>query len=194
MITIEGLTYSYPGAERPALTDFSLDVSEGELVGILGPNGSGKSTLCYAIAGFLPSYFRGDVSGSLQVGGLDPIALGPSSLVGTVGFVFQDPFSQITGARFSVREEVAFGLENLAVPREEMGPRVEDALRMAGLTHLADRSPFELSGGEQQRLALASVLALQPKVLILDEPTSQLDPHGARQVMEAVDRLTTERK
>ena len=194
MIAIEGLTYSYPGSERPALTDLSLQVAEGELIGILGPNGSGKSTLCYAMAGFLPSYFHGEVAGSIQVGGLDPITLGPSALVGTVGFVFQDPFSQITGARFSVREEVAFGLENLAVPPEEMRPRVDDALRLTGLTHLADRSPFELSGGEQQRLALASVLALQPKILILDEPTSQLDPHGARQVIEAVDRLTAERK
>ena len=194
MIAIEGLTYSYPGAEKPALTDFSLKVSEGELVGILGPNGSGKSTLCYAMAGFLPAYFRGNIRGSLQVGGLDPIALGPSALVGTVGFVFQDPFSQITGARFTVREEVAFGLENLAISPDEMRPRVEDALRLTGLTHLADRSPFELSGGEQQRLALASVLALQPKILILDEPTSQLDPLGARQVIEAVDRLTAERK
>lgn len=194
MIAIEGLTYSYPGSDAAALMDLSLDVAEGEFLGIVGPNGSGKTTLCYAMAGFLPSYFHGHIHGTLSMAGLDPIAAGPSALVGTVGFVFQDPFSQITGARFSVREEVAFGLENLGVPPEVMRSRVEDALNVTGLTGLADRSPFELSGGEQQRLALASVLALQPKILILDEPTSQLDPQGARQVIEAVDRLTAEAK
>lgn len=193
MIEVTGLHYTYPGMDRPALSDLSLRIPEGQFVSIVGANGSGKSTLCYALAGFIPSFFRGRVQGQVRVSGIDPLSGGPSAVAGRVGLVFQDPFSQITGARFSVEEEIAFGLENLGVDREEMRVRVEEALRLVGLSALSDRSPYELSGGEQQRLALASILALRPRVLVLDEPTSQLDPQGARQVIEAVDRLTAER-
>lgn len=194
MIQLNDLSYSYPGAERPALAEVSLRIEEGEFVGIVGANGSGKSTLCYALAGFLPSLFQGECHGQIQVAGLDPTRTGPAALAGTVGFVFQDPFSQITGARFSLEEEVAFGLENIGLPREQMAGRVREALQLVGLGDLADRSPFELSGGEQQRLGLASILALQPQILLLDEPTSQLDPTGARQVIEIVDALTADRR
>jgi energy-coupling factor transporter ATP-binding protein EcfA2 len=193
MIEVTGLHYTYPGMDHPALSDLSLQIPEGQFVSIVGANGSGKSTLCYALAGFIPSFFRGRVQGQVRVGGIDPLSGGPSAVAGRVGLVFQDPFSQITGARFSVEEEIAFGLENLGVDREEMRARVDEALRLVGLSALSDRSPYELSGGEQQRLALASILALRPRVLVLDEPTSQLDPQGARQVIEAVDRLTAER-
>jgi energy-coupling factor transporter ATP-binding protein EcfA2 len=194
MIEIQSLTYRYPGTGQSALTDLSLAIPEGQFVSIVGPNGAGKSTLCYALAGFVPSFFRGQVQGTIRVAGMDPIASGPSILVGTVGLVIQDPFSQVTGARFSLAEEVAFGLENLGVAASEMPARVMDALRVVRLEALAGRSPFELSGGEQQRLALAAILVLQPKVLILDEPTSHLDPQGVREVIAAVDRLTAERK
>lgn len=192
MIEVEDFGYTYPDATRPALAGVSLRIREGEFVGIVGANGSGKSTLFYALAGFLPSLFQGECRGKVQVEQMDPTRSGPSALAGTVGLVFQDPFNQISGARFSIEEEVAFGLENLGVPREEMAGRVEQALRLVGLSDLADRSPFELSGGEQQRLALASILVLQPRILLLDEPTSQLDPAGARDVIEILDSLTAE--
>lgn len=192
MIELTRLRYTYPGGQGAALSELSLTIPDGQFVGVVGANGSGKSTLCYLLAGFLPSFFRGRVEGRAQVGGFDPISDGPSALAGRVGLVFQDPFSQITGTRFSVQEEVAFGLENLGVERGEMRRRVEEALFLVGLSALAERSPYELSGGEQQRLAIASILALRPQVLILDEPTSQLDPQGARQVIETVDRLTAE--
>lgn len=193
MIEVTGLQYTYPEMNRPALSELSLQIPDGQFVALVGANGSGKSTLCYALAGFIPSFFRGRVQGQVRVGGIDPLTGGPSAVAGRVGLVFQDPFSQITGARFSVEEEIAFGLENLGVDREEMTVRVEEVLRQVGLSALSDRSPYELSGGEQQRLALASILALQPQILLLDEPTSQLDPQGARQVIETVDRLTAER-
>ena len=194
MIEVNDLSYTYPGTTRPALDKVSLRLGEGEFVGVVGANGSGKSTLCYALAGFLPTLYQGECHGQVQVAGLDPIRAGPSALAGTVGFVFQDPFSQISGARFSLEEEVAFGLENLGLPREQMAGRVKEALALVGLSDLAGRSPFELSGGEQQRLALASILVLQPQILLLDEPTSQLDPVGAKKVIESVDALAAERR
>jgi len=193
MIQLNGLSYSYPGSKRPALAEISLTIQEGEFVGVVGANGSGKSTLCYALAGYLPSMFQGECQGQILVAGVDPTRAGPAALAGMLGFVFQDPFNQITGARFSLEEEVAFGLENLGLPREQMAERVRESLQFVGLGALADRSPFELSGGEQQRLALASILALQPRLLLLDEPTSQLDPTGARQVIEVVDALAADR-
>jgi energy-coupling factor transporter ATP-binding protein EcfA2 len=192
-IEVSDLRYSYPGADRPALDGITFRIEQGELVGVVGANGSGKSTLCYALAGFLPALYQGTAEGTVRVMGLDPVRSGPSAMAGTIGLVLQDPFSQISGARLTVEEEVAFGLENLGVPRAEMAPRVGRALRLAGLGSLAGRSPFELSGGEQQRLALASIFAMEPKVLLLDEPISHLDPVGAREVITAVDQLTAER-
>jgi energy-coupling factor transporter ATP-binding protein EcfA2 len=190
VIEFQDLTYSYPGSDQPALSEIRLRVGAGEFVGVVGANGAGKSTLCYALAGLLPSLFRGAIRGTVLVDGQDAPRAGPARLAGTVGLVLQNPFSQISGARFSVAEEVAFGLENLGVPRAEMAVRVAEALSVVGLSQLAERSPFELSGGEQQRLALAAILAMRPPVLLLDEPTSQLDPLGARDLIAAVDALT----
>lgn len=188
-ITITGLTYSYPRAERPALDGISLVVPAGEFCAVVGANGAGKSTLCYALAGFMPGFFRGELAGDITAGGMDVVAASVAELAGTVGLVFANPFNQITGARFTVREEIAFGLENLGVPRDEMERRVADVMALAKLTDLADRSPFALSGGQQQRLAIASVLVMQPQILVLDEPTSQLDPIGTREVFSLLHDL-----
>ncbi len=192
MITIEHLTYTYPATGRPALQDLSLHIPAGQFCAIVGANGAGKSTLCYALTGFVPHFYRGRMEGRLQVAGHDIAVTPPSALVGLVGLVFANPFNQITGACYTVREEVAFGLENLGVPPAAMEQRIAQALALTGLTELADRSPFALSGGQQQRLALAAVLAMQPRVLVLDEPTSQLDPVGTREVFTVLAALAAQ--
>ncbi|MBX7233689.1 MAG: energy-coupling factor ABC transporter ATP-binding protein [Caldilineales bacterium] len=193
MIEIEGLTYSYPAATQPALHDLSLSIPAGQFCALLGANGAGKSTLCYAISGFVPHFYRGQMEGKIQVAGIGIGGASLADLAGVVGLVFSNPFNQITGACYTVAEEIAFGLENLGLPRAEMHARIDHVLALAGLAELAARSPFALSGGQQQRLALASILAMQPQVLVLDEPTSQLDPAGAREVFAMLAALAAER-
>ncbi len=189
LIELEHVTYSYPIGTRPALSDVSLQVTEGEFVALIGPNDAGKSTLCYALAGFVPHFFRGQLEGRVQVAGLQSNTSSLNELVLRVGLVVQNPFNQISGTKYTVYEEVAFGLENLGVPREEMHERVDEALHANGIADLADRSPYSLSGGQQQRVALTSILVMQPKVLVLDEPTSQMDPAGTREVFGLIRSL-----
>lgn len=186
LVTLEHVTYRYPLTETPALNDISLTVEAGEFVAVIGPNGAGKSTLCYALSGFVPHFFKGELIGSVRVEGREVRETALSEWVTRVGLVFQNPFNQISGAKYTVYEEVAFGLENLGVPRDEMKARVEEALALTGIRHLAERSPYSLSGGQQQRVALASILVMRPRVLVLDEPTSQLDPIGTREVFSVI--------
>lgn len=188
-IDVRSLTYSYPGARSPALKDISFQVEAGQLAALIGANGAGKSTLCLALAGLIPSLFHGQMQGSVTVAGLDTHTVSSGELAGRVGLVLQNPVNQLSGMRYTVYEEVAFGLENLGVPPAEMPARIEDALRQVGLLALADRSPYALSGGQQQRLALASVLALRPSALVLDEPAAMLDPQGSRLIFETVRNL-----
>jgi energy-coupling factor transporter ATP-binding protein EcfA2 len=182
MIRLSDVTYFYPRATVPALNELTLEVPAGQFCAVIGANGAGKSTLCAALAGFVPHFYRGRLSGKVEVAGIDVAASSLAQIAGTVGLVFSNPFNQITGARFTVREEVAFGLENMGVPVDEMEARIDDILRFAGLAEMADRSPYALSGGQQQRLAIASVLVMRPQVVVLDEPTSQLDPIGSKEV------------
>lgn len=192
MIEAHALTYYYPRAERPALSGLDLNIPAGQFCAVLGANGAGKSTLAYALTGFIPHFFRGRLEGRLDVAG-HAIAQTPlAQLAGEIGFVFANPFNQITGAKFTVRQEIAFGLENLGVPRAEMVERVEEMLSLLGLEEAADRSPIALSGGQQQRLAIASVLVMRPRVLVLDEPTSQLDPAGSEAIFRLLRALATE--
>lgn len=194
MITLDRVTYSYPQAKRPALDDVTLQIDTGEFVAIVGENGAGKSTLCAALAGLVPHHFRGDLQGKILVDGIEPAKTTLGDLAGRVGLVFQNPYNQLSGAKLTVAEEVAFGLENLGVPRPEMLPRIRSALARVGAAELADRSPFELSGGEVQRVALACILVMEPAVLVLDEPTAQLDPMGAASVLNAIRALASERR
>jgi energy-coupling factor transporter ATP-binding protein EcfA2 len=189
VVNIRNLTYKYPLTETPALKKISLQVQEGEFVAVVGPNGAGKSTLCYTIAGFVPHFFKGELTGSAIVAGVETSTAPLNELVRNVGLAFQNPFNQITGARYTVFEEVAFGLENLGIPRDEMKARVELALATTGIADLAQRSPYSLSGGQQQRVALTSILVMQPRVLVLDEPTSQMDPIGTREVFGVIRKL-----
>jgi energy-coupling factor transport system ATP-binding protein len=194
MIALRGLRYRYPQTDRPALDGITVSIKPGELVGVVGANGAGKSTLCYALTGYIPHFFGGSVEGEVQVAGHDVRRTPVSELVADVGLVFHNPFNQISGARYTVLEEVAFGLENLGVEPEAMRARSLQALKAAGLDDLAERSPFTLSGGEQQRLAIAAVMAMQPRVLVLDEPTSQLDPAGTRAAFEVLRQLARTRE
>ena len=189
LIELEGVSYTYPTGGAPALTDIDLRVTEGEFVAVIGPNGAGKSTLCYTLAGFVPHFFKGDLQGRVQVAGVETTASTLNQWVLNVGLVFQNPFNQISGTKYTVYEEVAFGLENLGVPRNEIQARVDEALAINGIRDLADRSPYSLSGGQQQRVALTSILVMQPKVLVLDEPTSQMDPAGTREVFGLIRSL-----
>jgi energy-coupling factor transporter ATP-binding protein EcfA2 len=192
VVEIEALGFKYAEAEAFALQDISLQIPAGEFLVIIGPNESGKSTLCYAIAGFIPHFFKGDLSGHIQVAGINTAKASLSDIVCKVGLAFQNPFNQISGSKFTVYEEVAFGLENLGVPRDEMPARIEHVLALTGIEDLAQRSPYALSGGQQQRVALASILVMQPDVLVLDEPTSQLDPIGTREVFQVIKDLSRE--
>jgi energy-coupling factor transporter ATP-binding protein EcfA2 len=186
IINLQNVTYKYPLTHSPALRDISLQVEEGEFVAVVGPNGAGKSTLCYTLAGFVPHFFKGELSGTVEVAGVESHNSTLSEMVLNVGLAFQNPFNQISGAKYTVFEELAFGLENIGIPREEMKARVEDAMKLTGINELADRSPYSLSGGQQQRVALTSILVMQPKVLVLDEPTSQMDPIGTREVFGVI--------
>lgn len=186
IVEINNLTYHYPMTEESALKNLSLNVEEGEFLAIVGPNGAGKSTLCYTISGFIPHFFKGDLEGTVKVANVETRDSTLSEWVLNVGLAFQNPFNQMSGAKFTVFEEIAFGLENIGVPREEITSRVENAMKLTGITDLANRSPFSLSGGQQQRVALTSILVMEPKVLVLDEPTSQLDPIGTREVFKII--------
>jgi len=187
MITVTDLTFSYPGADRPAVQGVNLEIAENELCLVVGPSGSGKSTLLRCLNGLIPHFSGGTLTGTLRVNGLDPVLLTPREMSQTVGFVFQDPEAQFVVDR--VEDEIAFSLENAALPKDEMEKRVEQALSLLELTHLRARRLETLSGGELQRVAVAAALALKPGILVLDEPTSQLDPHGAEELLEALVQL-----
>jgi energy-coupling factor transport system ATP-binding protein len=179
---VDRLTYAYPGGLRPALEEVSLTVEEGEVVSVLGPSGGGKSTLLRALAGLVPHFHGGSFSGRVEVAGLDTRRHRPADLAGRVATVFQDPEDQVvlTG----VAAEVEFGLENVGVLPHEIRGRALEALETVGARTLAGRRAQEVSGGELQRVCIASALALAPELLLLDEPTSQLDPGAVGPILE----------
>lgn len=190
VITVENLRYRYPHTEQLALDGLNFSVEQGEFIGIIGENGAGKSTLSQAIMGLVPQFYKGAYGGKVMVDGIEAGKTPVAQLCGHVGLVFQNPFNQLSGAKETVYEEVAFGMQNLAVPSEEMKKRVEEALKLLDIWQYRDRNPFDLSGGQMQRVAIASVLVMRPDVMILDEPTSQLDPEGSNEVFRAVETLT----
>jgi energy-coupling factor transporter ATP-binding protein EcfA2 len=184
---VEQLTYSYPGGRAPAVSEVSLEVGPGELVCLLGSSGSGKSTLLRALAGLVPHFHGGRFAGRVEISGRDTRRTSPSGLAGTVASVFQDPEDQVVFTR--VENEVAFGLENVGTAPDQISGRALEALSALGADHLAERKTHELSAGELQRVCVASSLALRPELLLLDEPTSQLDPDAAESLLDLATEL-----
>ena len=190
LIEVKDLKYRYPGTTQLALDGVSFTVEKGEFIGIAGENVAGKSSLSQALLGLIPQFYKGAYGGSVTVCGMDARSTPVSELCRHVGLVFQNPFNQLSGAKDTVYDEVGYGLQNLGFPPEEIRTRVESVLRCFGIWEYRDRNPFDLSGGQLQRVAICSVLAMKPDVLILDEPTSQLDPEGSEEVFHTVDELT----
>ncbi len=189
-VEVRGLSFRYEGSEEWALREVDLEIDRGELVLVLGPTGSGKSTFLRCLIGLIPHFYSGEYLGSVRVMGMEVASTPVHRLATRVGMVFQNPETQIFST--SVESELAFPLENLGVPPEEIRWRVEDALDRFGLRDLRRRNPAELSGGQKQRLAIATVTAMGPDVLLLDEPTSMLDPLAAKEVLDLVVELCRE--
>jgi energy-coupling factor transport system ATP-binding protein len=187
MIRFEHLTYRYPGTELPVLDDLDLEIREGEFLLVMGPSGAGKSTLLRCLNGLVPHFYGGSIAGRVTVDGRDPVARGPRGMADAVGFVLQDPEAQFVVDK--VEDELAFALENQGLDPILMRKRVEEVLDQLSIAHLRQRSVNTLSGGERQRVAIAAVMTLQPRILVLDEPTSQLDPQAAEEVLDTLVKL-----
>jgi len=184
IIETRNLAYTYPGGTKPSITDVSIKIEPGEFTLITGPSGCGKTTLCRCFNGLIPHFYQGEMKGETIISGLNVTEHHTFELAKHVGLVFQNPENQLFA--LSVEKDVAFGLENLGFSREEMRNRVDSALKLTGIYDLRERAPHELSGGQQQRVAIASVLAMQPSVMVLDEPTSFLDPLSAKKIFEVI--------
>jgi energy-coupling factor transporter ATPase len=187
IIETTNLTYTYPGGTKQSINDISIKIEKGEFTLITGPSGCGKTTLCRCFNGLIPHFYQGEMSGNITVAGLNITKHPTYELAQHVGLVFQNPENQLFA--LSVEKDVAFGLENLGVQREEMRKTVDWALQLTGINDIRERAPHELSGGQQQRVAIASVLAMKPQVIVLDEPTSFLDPLSARKIFEVIHEL-----
>ena len=190
MIELQSLTFRYAGADRDALHDITLTIPDGAFLGIIGPAGAGKTTLAHAIGGIVPHAVRGDFYGAVRVDGLDTADTRLTDLSRIVGTVFQDVESQIISS--VVEDELLYGLENFGVPREEIEERMTFALEEVGIAALRHRTIASLSGGQRQKVAIASLVALRPKILVLDEPTGELDPSSSRQIFSLLQKLNRE--
>jgi len=190
LIEIKNLSFTYANTEEPALKNINLIINEGEFVLLTGPSGCGKTTLCRCLNGLIPHFYNGEMEGDVIIDGLNTKEYPVYKLAQKVGLVFQDPENQLVS--LNVEKELAFAPENLGLPKEEIRRRVKETLQLLKIEHLRHKAPYELSGGEQQRVAIASVLTLKPKILVLDEPTSNLDPKGAEQVLKTIKKLNEE--
>jgi len=187
IIETKNLTYTYPGGTKPSISDISIKVEKGEFVLITGPSGCGKTTLCRCFNGLIPHFYQGELKGEISVAEMDTTKHQTHAMAKHVGLVFQNPENQLFA--LSIEKDVAFGLENLGAPREEIRKRVDWALKQTDIYDLRERSPHEVSGGQQQRVAIAAVLAMQPEIIVLDEPTSFLDPLSAEKIFEVIREL-----
>ncbi|MDD5417905.1 MAG: ABC transporter ATP-binding protein [Candidatus Nanoarchaeia archaeon] len=189
IVKFKNYSWKYSETDKYVLKNINLTIQQGEFLGIIGNVGSGRSTLCMSLLGLVPHLFYGKTKGELIVDDIVVKKAKISDLSSRVGLVLQSPDTQLTGAGTNVEEELAFGLENLGVPRREIIKKVDSMLKLLNLEQLRNRSPFELSGGQQQKVAIASVFIMEPKILVLDEPTAQLDPLGTEQVFSFIKKL-----
>lgn len=194
MIELKNVSFKYELQEEKTIKNMDLYVKQGEFVGIIGKNGSGKTTLCNIIRGIIPDFVQGQISGDIVIDNKNIDDIKRGEMAELVGFVFQNPFSQISGIKKTVFEEIAYGLENLGVEREEIRQRVTDVIKLLKIEDLQDKNPNELSGGQSQRVAIASIIVMNPKVLIFDEPTSQLDPLGTEEIFDILKLLKSQNK
>lgn len=191
-VRIENLTWKYSNTDRPAIEGLNLEIDENTFLGIVGPNESGKTTLVSCIKGLIPRNFSGVWQGRVELFGHDSSSKSSTELAKEVGFVFADPEAQFTA--MSVEEEIAFGMENIGLSVPEIRERLEWVAELTMIRDLLDKSPYDISGGQKQRVAIASVLAMKPRIIILDEPTSMLDPLGKDTVFEILHKMKHELK
>jgi energy-coupling factor transport system ATP-binding protein len=192
-LTLADVSYRYAGGQGLSLNDITMTLEPGEVLGVVGANESGKSTLCLVAAGLAPGTIQGHLDGHVTIDDLDTQSAHPHELAQRCGILFQNPDTQLSGTARSVWEEIGFGPRNLGLPLDEIVDRVDEAMGALGISELAPRDPTRLSGGQAQLVALASVLAMRPAYLLLDEPTSQLDPRGTRLVGDALEGLVARR-
>lgn len=191
-VIVKNLKYKYPNSDKFALDDINFSLSKGDFLSVVGSNGSGKSTLLYALSGLIPHFFKGSYGGDVFIYNKSILENPLYETTKRVSIVFQNPLNQLSGAKRTVYEEVAFGLENKGVPSDKMDSIITEVLTEMDIYHLKDQNPFTLSGGQMQRLAIASIMALKPEILLFDEPASQLDPAGTEYVFEAIKKLSDE--
>lgn len=188
-ITIKDLTYKYPIGKEDVLKAINIEFEKGKMYALIGSNGSGKTTLCNLLRGYIPHFHKGKLKGDVLIEGKDIRDWEMGELAEKVGFVFQNPFTQISGVRDTVFEEIAYGLENLGVEVETILNKVEAVIELLNIQHLRDKNPSELSGGQKQRVAFASIIVMEPDILVIDEPTSQLDPEGTEEIFKIIKML-----
>ncbi len=194
LVELRDYHFEYAIAFEPTLKGINLTLEEGKLYALVGPNGAGKTTLANAIRGFVPKFHVGDESGDVVVFGKNMKDLELTDLATEIGYIFQNPFTQMSGAKQTIFGEIAYGLENIGVAEDEIADRVEDVMKLTKTDELRDRNPLELSGGQQQRVALASTLVMEQSVYIIDEPTSQLDPQSTDAIFEIIQGLKEQGK
>ena len=191
---IENVNYKYPLEDKQALKNINIEIKKGEFWAVIGKNGSGKTTFCNMLRRFVPDFYKGELTGKIMLEDKELKDYSQKELVQKIGFVFQNPFTQISGVKDTVFDEIAYGLENLGLYKEEIISRVEKILKLLEIEKLRDRNPYDLSGGQKQRVALASIIAMDPDILVIDEPTSQLDPKGTEDIFKIINLMANEGK
>lgn len=191
LIEFHNFYFRYKRNKEYQLNEISIKIDENKFILLAGPTGSGKTTLIRCMNGLIPQFYPGFYRGYVKVLGKDTAEAPIADLSTEVGIVFQNPENQLIS--MSVEHEIAFGMENLGIPREEMEKRIKEVIKITEIEHLLDKAPFELSGGEQQRVAIASILVLEPKILVLDEPTALLDPNMADKIIKLLKKIQTEK-
>lgn len=193
-VEFKNVTYTYPLGKKPALKNITCTFEKGKFYGIIGENAGGKTTLCNLIRGLVPHFYHGKLEGEAMIEGVKIQEANIDVLSTKIGYIFQNPFTQISGVRKTVFAEIALGLENLGVPKKEMIERVIEVAKLVKIEELLEKDPNRLSGGQRQRVAFASIIAMNPEILVIDEPTSQLDPEGTEGVFEIIHMLKEQGK
>ena len=193
-LKLENVNYKYPLEEKNTLKNINIEIKKGEFWAVIGKNGSGKTTFCNILRRFVPDFYKGELTGKITLEGKELKDYSQKEIVQKIGFVFQNPFTQISGVKNTVFEEIAYGLENLGIERETIISEVEKILKLLEIEKLRDKNPYNLSGGQKQRVALASIIAMNPDILVIDEPTSQLDPKGTEDIFKIINLMANEGK